>query len=89
MTDNSHTNAWSREKKAASGPFSASRFGYSFAITGDAESRPRLLVRPLGDLTAVDFLNGAGVLQGEAVRDLAGRLQGLVNAGHEHAAAKP
>ena len=57
MTDNSHTNAWSREKKAGSGPFSASRFGYSFAITGDAESRPRLPVRPLGDLTAVDFLN--------------------------------
>jgi anti-sigma B factor antagonist len=83
MTDNSHTNAWNGGKKAAGGAFSASRFGYSFAITGDADSRPRLLVRPLGELTAVDFLNGAGVLQGEAVRDLASRLQGLVNAGHE------
>src|SRR3954449_9068539 len=83
MTDNSHTNAWSKQQRAGSGPFSASRFGYSFAITGDADSRPRLLVRPLGDLTAVDFLNAAGVLQGEAVRDLACRLQGLVNAGHD------
>ena len=71
------------ERKPRVEPFSASRFGYSFAITGDADSRPRLLVRPLGDLTAVDFLNAAGVLQGEAVRDLASRLQGLVNAGHE------
>jgi anti-sigma B factor antagonist len=83
MTDNSHTNAWSHEKNAGNGPYSASRFGYSFAITGDAESRPRLLVRPLGNLTAVDFLSAPGALQGEAVRDLAGRLQGLVNAGHE------
>jgi len=83
MTDNSHTNAWNREKKPGTGPFSASRFGQSFAVTGDAESRPRLLVRPLGDLTAVDFLNATGVLQGEAVRELAGRLQGLVSAGHD------
>ena len=83
MTDNSHTNAWNREKLAGSGPFSASRFGYSFPITGDADPRPRLLVRPLGDLTAVDFLNAAGVLEGEVVRDLAGRLQGLVRAGHD------
>jgi anti-sigma B factor antagonist len=83
MTDNTHINAWNGEKRAGQGAFSTSRFGYGFAIAGDADSRPRLLVRPMGDLTVVDFLNAPGVLQGEAVRDLAGRLQGLVNMGHE------
>jgi anti-sigma B factor antagonist len=83
MTDNSHTNAWNMGKRAGQGAFSTSRFGYSFAIAGDADSRPRLLVRPMGDLTVVEFLSAPGVLQGEVVRELAGRLQGLVNTGRD------
>ena len=83
MTDNSHTNAWNRGQRSVHGAFSGSRFGYNFAIAGEKDCRPRLLIRPLGELTAVDFLNATGMLQGESVRDLARRLQGLVNAGHE------
>jgi anti-sigma B factor antagonist len=83
MTDNSHTNAWNRAKRGGQGAFSASRSGYNFAFTGDADSRPRLLVRPMGDLTVVDFLNTTAVLEGQVVRELTGRLQSLVSAGHD------
>jgi anti-anti-sigma factor len=64
-----------------SGPL-ADRLGRSFCCNANLDPRPRLLVRALGRLTVVDFLNTPTYLEGSMVRDLGARLQSLVNQGH-------
>jgi anti-anti-sigma factor len=53
-----------------------------FCCGANLDPRPRLLVRAVGGLTVVDFLNTPTYLEGSMVRDLGARLQSLVHQGH-------
>jgi anti-sigma B factor antagonist len=83
MTDNSRTNAWKSRPSGAGQSDYASRSNGGFVVAGDLDSRPRLLVRSIGQLTIVDFLGTPLFLEGAAVRELAARLQGVLNLGHD------
>jgi anti-sigma B factor antagonist len=61
----------------------ADHLSISCRCSANLDPRPRLLVRALGGLTVVDFLNTPSFLEGCMVRDLGERLQSLVNQGHK------